>query len=572
MHAETDPSRTMRIDIPPAEAPPPAQTRTRRVSLGTFVLRRHNRPLRHTPYDLLLESVYDGVLITNARGVVIDFNQRAAELFTLPGNRLLDRPLTRLLSGADESLIASIWKNLESHKYTVVEARCVRAGGVNFPAEIAVNRLDIDDEQLLCLFVRDVSVRQREHEELEAALERMKAMDRMRSEFVSNVSHELRTPLTSMIYAVGNMLRGIAGPLPPKATQYIERLQSDCKRLLATVNDILDLRHIEDGTLTLSRGRTPLEPLIRSTVETLAVQADAKGVCLTAAFPSQELFAWCDPRKIERVMINVIGNAIKFTEPGGGIRVNVGLCANRPGMVCVSVEDNGLGIPREALAKIAQRYFRVGQHTVGSGLGLAISREIMEMHGGSLDVQSPPPGKPNGTIVYIHVPQTEPPSVILHTRDNDLAARLLDLLDSRGYRALHVPGEAEVETYALSQQADLLILDTRALSSPDLLLRLRADPRAQRLPMLAIVAGASSSQEETTKNSTSLLEEILRKIAVPILRVTVAGASSSQSQIEIEPADFLRKVSSTFAGDLQVVSKTTATHPTHTPTIIGTPS
>jgi len=548
----------MRIDIPPSELPPqaPPARSAWRVPLSTFVLRRHARPLRNTPYDLLLESVYDGVLVTNAAGVVIDFNQRAAELFALPDRSLLDRPLTRLLSGADESLIASIWKNLESHKYTVVEARCVRAGAQTFPAEIAVNRLDVHDEHLLCFFVRDVSVRHREHEELEAALERMKAMDRMRSEFVSNVSHELRTPLTSMIYAVGNMLRGIAGPLPPKATQYIERLQSDCKRLLATVNDILDLRHIEDGTLTLSCGRTPLEPLIRSTVETLAVQADAKGVSLTAAFPEQELFAWCDPRKVERVMINVIGNAIKFTDPGGAIRVNVCACATRPGMVCVSVEDNGLGIPREALAKIAQRYFRVGQHTVGSGLGLAISREIMEMHGGSLDVESPPPAKANGTIVYIHLPQTEPPSVILHTRDDPLATRLLDLLDSRGYRVLHVHSEAEVETHALSQQVDLLILDTRALSSPDLLLRLRADPRCQRLPMLALA-----------ENTPGLLEEILRKISVPILRF-VAGASSSQSQIDNFPADFLRKVSASFAGDLQVASKTTATQPTHTPTIV----
>ena len=542
-----DPSaRTMRIDIPPEDLPPPQpKPRVPRLSLSTYVIKRHVRPLRHTPYDLLLESVYDGALITNARGVIIDFNQRAAELFMLPGNRLLDRPVHSLISGADESLPAAIWRNLETHKYTVVEARCNRAGTHTFPAEIAVNALEVNDERLLCLFVRDVSVRKREQEELQAALERMKAMDRMRGEFVSNVSHELRTPLTSMIYAVGNLLRGVAGELNPKARQYVERLQGDCQRLLTTVNDILDLRHIEDGTLTLSRTRAAIEPLVRSTVDTLAVQAEAKGVTLTAAYPPQELFTWCDARKFERVMINVIGNAIKFTEPGGAIRVKVTPCSQSPGMLCVAVEDNGLGIPKEALAKIAQRYFRVGQHTVGSGLGLAISREILELHGGRLDVESPPPGQPQGTVVYIHLPQTEPPSVILHTPDSTLAQKCLDLLHTRGYRVLHVLDETALDSHALAQQADLFILDTRALASPDLLLRLRANPHTQRLPMLALAS----------QTSPPLLDDILAKIAIPILREPW------------HPSDFLRKVSTTFSSEIQLapVSKTT----THPPTTIG---
>ncbi|MCL1888279.1 MAG: HAMP domain-containing histidine kinase, partial [Kiritimatiellaeota bacterium] len=417
-------------------------------------------------------------------------------------------------------------------------ARARPRAGHRSPAEMGGNRLDVGDERLLCFFVRDVSVRKKAQEDLEAALERMKAMDRMRAEFVSNVSHELRTPLTSMIYAVGNMLRGIAGPLPDKATRYIERLQSDCKRLLATVNDILDIRHIEDGTLTLSNARLPLEPIVRASVETLAVQAENKGVSLAASFPEQELFAWCDGRKIERVMINVIGNAIKFTDAGGAIRVSVGACSLHPGMMCVSVEDNGLGIPKDALAKITQRHFRVGQHVVGSGLGLAISREIMEMHGGRLDVASPPPGRENGTIVYIHLPQTEPPAVVLHTRDEAAAELFWGLLDARGYRVARAREESEVEAFALSQQADLFVVDTRGLSSPDLLLRLRGDPRCQRLPMLALVSGARATAGENPGPAETLLDEILRKIAIPVLREPW------------DPAKFLRRVSAAFSGDI----------------------
>jgi anti-sigma regulatory factor (Ser/Thr protein kinase) len=264
------------------------------------------------------------------------------------------------------------------------------------------------------------------------------------------------------------------------------------------------------------------------------VQAENKGVALAASFPSRELFAWCDARKLERVMINLVGNAIKFTDAGGAIHVAVSECSRHPGMTCMSVEDNGLGIPREALAKISQRYFRVGQHVTGSGLGLSISREILEMHGGRLDVESPPPGKPCGTIVYVHLPQTEPPSVVLHTPREDAAARLLGLLEAGGYRAVRVRGGEEVEAFALSQQADLFIVDTRGLSSPDLLLRLRGDPRCQRLPMLALAGTRDAAPAD------ALLDEILRKIAVPVLRQPW------------EPAKFLRKVSAAFSSDIHV--------------------
>jgi signal transduction histidine kinase len=115
--------------------------------------------------------------------------------------------------------------------------------------------------------------------------------------FVSNVSHELRTPLTSMIYAVSNMLRGVVGPMPEKALNYLDRLQSDCQRLLATVNDILDLRQVENKTLVLAKTVVPLGQVIRDGAETLQVQADSKRITLAFDLANANCSAGATRRK-----------------------------------------------------------------------------------------------------------------------------------------------------------------------------------------------------------------------------------------------------------------------------------
>jgi PAS domain S-box-containing protein len=473
-------SRTMRIDIDPALLPPvpepPRRVRRRAAATPAFVARRRERVSRDTPYDKLLESVYDGVFITDRNGVIVDFNDRAVEFFLLDEERLLGVPLIELISGADESLIETIHANLLHSRYTLIEARCRRADGTSFPAEIATNEVDLDQEGQLCFFVRDITQRRQTLDALEAAVERLQAHDRARMEFVSNVSHELRTPLTSMIYAVGNMLRGVVGPLPEKAVRYLERLESDCRRLLATVNDILDLRQLENGTLTLAKSRTPLGQLVQTAVETLHVQADAKRQRLVIESSARECFALCDPQKLERVLINVIGNAVKFTPEEGTVTVRAMVDPNAPEQAIISVCDNGVGIPKDAIVKVTQRYFKVGDHPNGSGLGLSISREIVELHGGSLTIESPVPGTERGTAVYVRLPIAQPPTVLVR---------------------------------CFGQPVDMLVLDLRLpdMDATELILQVRNDRRTQRLPAIALA-------RETLSRPTT---DILQRFGIPAL-------------------------------------------------------
>ena len=492
MNSDDPAARTMRIDLDPATlavaAPPPPRRRRRLPASTTFVARRRDRVSHDTPYDKLLESVYDGVFITDRRGVILDFNGRAAEFFKLDEPQLIGLPIIELISGADERLIDTVLANLNNSRYTLIEARCRRADGASFPAEIAVNQVDLDEEGQLCFFVRDITLRRQTMDALEGAVERLQAHDRARTEFVSNISHELRTPLTSMIYAVGNMLRGVVGPLPEKAVRYLERLESDCRRLLGTVNDILDLRQIENGTLTLNKTRVPLSQISQSSVDTLQVQADARRQKLTFEVPARECFTLCDQQKLERVLINVIGNAIKFTQEEGAITVRLVTDPASPDWVEMMVCDNGVGIPRDAIAKVTQRYFKVGDHPNGSGLGLSISREIVELHGGTLQIESPVPGMDLGTAVHVRLPAAPPPTVLVVTDEQSMGETLRRAIEARGYAAQRVSTGQEALGRCAAQQVDLLVLDLRLpdMDGTELVLLVRDDRRTQRLPAIVL--------------------------------------------------------------------------------------
>jgi PAS domain S-box-containing protein len=486
--------RTMRIDLSPstaiaapeAEGPPPVR---KPPEPEIFVPRREERENRDTPYDKLLSSIYDAVLITDFDAHILDFNDRALEFFradekALPGVSAID-----LISGADKSLLAAIGRNLVARKYTVIEALCTRFDGTSFPAEIAVNRIDLDAQGQLCFLVRDITVRHKAQQDLQNALERVQALDRAHLEFVSNVSHELRTPLTSMIYAVKNMQRGIAGPLPDRAVQYLARLESDCNRLLGTVNDILDLRQIENNTLTLMKSRVPLPRLVEDALASIRVQTDEKRLTVTLRRTRRAGFVLCDVHKRERVVLNIVGKSVKYTPSGGAIDVEISDPSD--GRIAFSISDTGIGIPAEALPKVTRRYFRVGDEPNGTGLGLAITREIVELHKGTLSIESPVPGSEKGTRVTVSLPLTPAPTLLAVSSASAFQPFIRDVCEALGLEvAIHESGHKAIQECHRAPP-DMVVFgeSTSDLNACDLVMQLRNDRRTSRLPLLFLGCG-----------------------------------------------------------------------------------
>lgn len=217
-----------------------------------------------------------------------------------------------------------------------------------------------------------------------------RAVERLKDQFVSMVSHELRTPLTA--------IRGSLGLLATGKLCLSKEGQTACQRMVAVgvanadrltrlVNDILDLERLESGRLALAKKRWDSAQLMRAAAGLMGVMAEANGVTLTAGTFSTEV--WADSDRIMQVLINLVGNAIKFSPRGGTVHLDAGL---GEGEVVFEVKDNGRGIPASMLSQVFERFQQVdasdAREKGGTGLGLAISRSIVTQHGGRIWVDS----------------------------------------------------------------------------------------------------------------------------------------------------------------------------------------
>jgi signal transduction histidine kinase len=229
-------------------------------------------------------------------------------------------------------------------------------------------------------------------QELAVANDRLKELDRLKSDFVSNVSHELRTPLTAIKGAVDLVLREVPGPLNEKQTHYLTRVRSNTQHLAGLINDLLDLSKIEEGKIELQTNRVSIGGLVHEVVETLRPIAAEKPIVLEMIAPEPSILVWADRDKVTQVLMNLIGNAIKFSPPQG--RVMVSTIKNGREWVRVSVNDSGPGISSEEKEKVFEKFYQVAESGMpkpkGTGLGLAISKALVELHGGKIWVDSEP--------------------------------------------------------------------------------------------------------------------------------------------------------------------------------------
>ena len=212
----------------------------------------------------------------------------------------------------------------------------------------------------------------------------------MKSDFVSHVSHELRTPLTAIKGAVDLVLREVAGPLTEKQVHYLTRVRSNTQHLAGLINDLLDLSKIESGKIEVKSSRVSLSSLVHEVVEALRPVAAEKVIALEATIREPSILVWADRDKIDQVLTNLIGNALKFTPVQG--RVTVSTSRNGHESVQVSVSDTGPGVPPDEKEKIFAKFYRVpeinGGNSKGTGLGLAIAKALVELHGGRIWVES----------------------------------------------------------------------------------------------------------------------------------------------------------------------------------------
>ncbi len=230
-------------------------------------------------------------------------------------------------------------------------------------------------------------VLERTHE-LSVAKEAAESADRLKSTFLATMSHELRTPLNSIIGFTGILLQGLAGGLNPEQAKQLGMVQTSARHLLALINDILDISKIEAGQLTLSLETFDIRDSIASCVSGLRPLADKKGLLLRADVPDNIGPIRGDRRRTEQILLNLVGNALKFTDKGEVIIT----AAMRETRLEISVRDTGMGISPQDITTLFQPFRQVAvgltRKHEGTGLGLSICRRLVELMGGTIGVES----------------------------------------------------------------------------------------------------------------------------------------------------------------------------------------
>ncbi|GIJ69882.1 PAS domain-containing sensor histidine kinase [Virgisporangium ochraceum] len=270
----------------------------------------------------------------------------------------------------------------------------VRKDGTHVPVVLTTTEIrdDLGEVTGYLSVARDVTRERRGAEAMRAALaretaaaDRLRELDRFRSDLVATVSHELRTPLTSILGNIELLADGDAGALSGPQARLIAAVERNARRLLALIEDLLMLSRIESGAVKINARPVHVRAIVGGALEALTTVRATRGVELSVDLLSEHLVVLGDQAQLERVLINLVDNGLKFTPPGGHVHVTVD---DEDGYARLVVSDTGMGIPTDEVDSVFERFFRSTRSqeraAQGTGLGLAITKSIVERHGGRI--------------------------------------------------------------------------------------------------------------------------------------------------------------------------------------------
>ena len=314
----------------------------------------------------MLQIMADGVIMVSKKGKVRLINPAAAQI---------------LGTTEDDALKRSFVQTVRDHRVAEIWQRCKESGS----QEVAT--VEMGDHRFLRVVVTPYLLgAARGYLIMMQDLSRIRQLQTVRQDFVSNVSHELRTPLAAL-RALVDTLRDGALDDPPMAQHFLDRMEGEVDSLTQMVQELLELSRIESGQVPFEFESIPAAQLLQRGADRLRPQAERADIALTLTVPDDLPDVMADAQRVQQVIMNLIHNAIKFTPPGGSIDVSAETADN---LVVLVVRDTGAGIPAADLSRIFERFYKTDRSRSGggTGLGLAIARHAIQAHGGDIWAES----------------------------------------------------------------------------------------------------------------------------------------------------------------------------------------
>jgi PAS domain S-box-containing protein len=476
--------------------------------------------------EAIFDSILEAVVVIDDHGLILQTNSITSHMFGYSSNEMLGRNVSILASAehADKHH-GYLERYMQTGEAQIIgRARLLkgrRHDGQEFPMQLAVSRVDVDGTTYFVGVIADVSERIEHERALGQARDEALKASRLKSEFLANMSHEIRTPMNGII---GMTDLALDAEDESERREHMQIVKSSAEHLLTIINDILDFSKIEAGKLDVERLAFDLHRTVAEAVGDFEFRAREKQLSLSCEIDAevpQTIVG--DPIRLRQVMLNLIGNAIKFTERGSvAVTLDVESGDTVQPMLRCAVRDSGIGIATDQIENIFAAFMQADASTTrrygGTGLGLSISSRLVELMGGQMGVES----KPGlGSTFYFTLPLDTSASVasaapplptasvaidpleVLLVEDNlinqKLALRLLEKW--RHHTTLATNGQEAIDAITAGARFDLVLMDMQmpVMGGIDATLRIRQweqDSGQRRLPIIAMTANAMQGDRD----------------------------------------------------------------------------
>ncbi|MFP3854187.1 MAG: ATP-binding protein [Anaerolineales bacterium] len=334
--------------------------------------------------NAILESIAEGVLVTDEHNQVALLNAAAERILDLDRSQVVGRPMADLIGIFGE--VGDRWRR-------VVESWAQNGHGDSEAEAPLESRLSLEDDRIVAFTLAPVIFEERFLGTVSTFrdITREVEVDRLKSEFVATVSHELRTPMTSVKGYVEMLLMEAVGELNDQQRKFLRVIKNNVDRLGSLVNDLLDISRIEAGRVQLDLEPLDLKALLEETAEVFKrrTRLESKPLTIGLELPESLPFVLADRDRLRQIVANLMENSFNYTPVDGNIQLSAHVVDDQ---IEVAVADNGIGIPSSDRERVFERFFRGDQAldmaVAGTGLGLSIVRQLVDMHGGTIELES----------------------------------------------------------------------------------------------------------------------------------------------------------------------------------------